>query len=99
MLIYHAGQCKALVMVQEHVTTPLASAPGAKILNRQKLAKHLSLSLRYIDELTKNGTLPFYKIGKSVRYDLSEVEATMRQRFHVQAKPRKQSNKGTQPAA
>lgn len=56
-----------------------------RLISRKDLAKHLRLSTRYIDELTKTGVLPFFKIGKSVRYDLTEVEAAMRERFYVQA--------------
>lgn len=75
---------------------PLTASPvtGRKI-TRHELAAHLGFSLRYIDELTHDGALPFYKIGKSVRYDLAEVEAALRERFHVQAKARKQNTKGT----
>lgn len=65
-----------------------SSVPAEK-KTRKQTAVHCGLSLRTIDELTRNGTLPFFKIGKAVRYDLNEVENTLRQRFHVQAKARK----------
>ncbi|WP_397385849.1 helix-turn-helix transcriptional regulator [Prosthecobacter sp.] len=65
-----------------------SSLPAEK-KTRKQTAIHCGLSLRTIDELTRNGTLPFFKIGKSVRYDLNEVDAVMRQRFHIQAKARK----------
>jgi len=42
--------------------------------------------LRYVDELTKRGKLPFFKIGKSIRYDLAEVETILRASFHIRAK-------------
>lgn len=71
-----------------------ASAPNAKI-TRHQLACYLGFSLRYVDELTRNRAVPFFKIGKSVRYDLVEVETALRERFHVQAKTRKQNTKGT----
>ena len=85
-------------MASPNITPPPASAPGAKI-TRHELAQHLRLSLRYVDELTRNGTLPFYKIGKSIRYELAEVETAMRERFHVQAKARKQPTSGTKAHA
>ena len=34
-------------------------------------------------DLTRSGVLGHYRIGKSIRYDLAEVEATLRARFHV----------------
>lgn len=73
---------------------PSSSLPHRKI-TRQELAAHTSLSLRYVDELVRNGVLPFYKIGKSIRFDIVETEAALRERFHVRAKPTKRVNKGT----
>lgn len=65
-----------------------SSLPAAK-KTRHEIAAHMALSLRYIDELTHNGILPYFKIGKSIRYDPAEVEAALRERFHVQAKAKK----------
>ena len=79
-------------------STTASSLPARKI-NRQELAAYYGLSLRYIDELTRNGLLPFFKIGKAVRYDLMEVEAALRERFHVQPKAKKSSANRTTPAA
>lgn len=55
-------------------------------ITRQQLAAHFGLSLRTVDALTAAGKLAHFKIGKAVRYDLAEVEAAMRARFHVRAK-------------
>jgi len=70
--------------------TTASSLPDRKI-TRHELAVHCGLSLRTIDELTRNGVLAHFKIGKSVRYSLAEVEAALRERFHVKAKARKVS--------
>ncbi len=80
--------------MDDHTTTPPPAAPK---LTRHQLAAHLALSLRYVDELTRHGKLPFFKIGKSIRYDLAEVEAALRERFHVRAKAR-HSNRVRTPA-
>lgn len=63
------------------------SLPSAKI-TRKQLAAHCCLSLRTIDELTRKGVFPIFKIGKSIRYELAEVEAVLRERFHVSANTR-----------
>lgn len=68
---------------------PIASDILAEAKTRHQVAAHYRLSLRTIDELTRNGVLPHFKIGKAVRYDLVEVEAAMRERFHVKAKAKK----------
>lgn len=79
-------------------THPTASSLPAGKITRKQLAAHCGLCVRSIDELTRSGVLGHYRIGKSVRYDLAEVEATLRQRFHVQptasATPRASSGSG-----
>lgn len=78
--------------------TTASSLPDRKI-TRHELAVHCGLSLRTIDELTRNGVLPVFKIGKAVRYELPEVEAALRERFHIQPKARKQASTGTRAQA
>ena len=67
----------------------LVTSHPAEKKTRKQIAAHCGLSLRTIDELTRNGALPFFKIGRAVRYDLHEVDIALRQRFHVrpQANP------------
>ena len=66
--------------------TTASSLPARKITRRQ-LAALYSLSVRCIAELTRSGVLGHYRIGKCVRYDLAEAEASLRAHFHVQATP------------
>jgi hypothetical protein len=65
-------------------THSLASSLPAGKITRKQLAAHCGLCVSRIDQLTRAGVLGHYRIGKSVRYDLAEVEATLRQLFHVQ---------------
>lgn len=69
--------------------TVAASSLQARKITRKEVAVHCGLSLRYIDELTRKGVLPYYKIGKSIRYDLAEIETALHERFHVRAKASK----------
>jgi len=64
-----------------------ASSPPAGKITRKQLAAHCGLCVSRIDQLTRAGVLGHYRIGKSVRYDLAEVEATLRERFHVRPSP------------
>lgn len=80
-------------MAPQDATSPAASSLPARKITRHDLAAQLSLSLRTVDELTRKGVVPFFKIGKSIRYDLVEVEAALRERYHVRAKVRKGSGK------
>ena len=64
------------------IHTTASSLPAGKI-TRKQVAAHYGLCVRIIDNLTRSGVLGHYRIGKSIRYDLAEVEATLRARFHV----------------
>ena len=75
--------------ISSPTTSINASSIPARKITRHELAVHCGLSLRTIDELTRNGVLPVFKIGKAVRYELAEVEAALRERFHIRAKARK----------
>ena len=79
--------------------THAASSLPAQKITRQAAAAHTSLSLRYLDQLTANGFIPYYKIGKSIRYDIGELDAALRERFHVQPKVRKPATTGTSAQA
>ncbi len=57
-------------------------------VTRHQLAALLSLSVRSVDQLAAKGEIPYFKIGKSVRFDPVEVEAHLRQTAHVNAQTR-----------
>lgn len=83
-----------------HATdTQAASVLPSRKITRHELATHQGISVRYVDELTRNGILPFYKIGRSVRYDLGECDAVMRERFYVRAKARHSASNGAHTQA
>jgi excisionase family DNA binding protein len=47
-------------------------------VGRAEIAKILRISPRYVSKLTRNKMLPYYKLGKSVRFRVSEVIDHMR---------------------
>lgn len=62
----------------------------SSLLTRKQIAPRCGLSLRTLDELLAQGMLPHFRFGKkAIRFDLAEVEAALRERFHVNAKARK----------
>jgi len=70
-------------MNQSSPSNTTASSLLAGKITRKQVAAYCGLCVRTIDELTRTGVLGHFKIGKSIRYDLAEVEATLRERFHV----------------
>jgi hypothetical protein len=67
-------------------------APGW--MTEQQLAEHLQISVRHLINLRKAG-LPFIQLGSSVRYDLGEVEAFIRNKrrlsSHIERRQRRKA--------
>lgn len=44
-----------------------------KLITKEKLTEVLNLSIGKIDKMMKYNQIPFYKLGRSVRFDIDEV--------------------------
>lgn len=49
-------------------------------IDKKTLSDFVGVSIRYIDLLMSRDGLPYYKIGRSVRFKVSEVVAWLQQR-------------------
>ena len=54
-----------------------------ELLKKWQLAKKLNLSQRTIENFMHRGWLPYVRIGRSVRFDLADVLATLKARGQV----------------
>ena len=45
-----------------------------EFITKEKLTEILNLSIGKIDNMMKQKQIPFYKVGKSVRFDVDEVK-------------------------
>jgi predicted DNA-binding transcriptional regulator AlpA len=79
---------------QHQMQAPSSTRVESGYLTRAEAVAHTRLSQRFLDTLTKNGTLPHFRIGKSIRYIPSEIDQALRDRFHVRAKVRR-ADQGT----
>jgi excisionase family DNA binding protein len=70
------------IMIAEKSETSLSSRDIARVRDEQKLqalltkrdiARELQLGPRTIDEWMRKGRIPFFKIGKTVRFRLADV--------------------------
>ena len=57
--------------------------PRGELLKKGQLAKNLNLSQRTIENFMRRGWIPYVKIGKSVRFCLADVLATLKVRGQV----------------
>lgn len=48
-------------------------AENWRLCDRKEIAKRLGISVKHLQNLTQQGTIPYYRLGRSVRYDPSEV--------------------------
>ena len=46
-------------------------------ITRPEVARRLNKKVRTVDNWTKRGILPYYKIGRSVSFKWSEIEAAL----------------------
>ena len=61
------------------------SPPEAKLINRPQMANAASVSCRTLDEWRASGVIPYFKIGKIIRFDLDSVMAVLRERYEVRS--------------
>ena len=68
---------------------PLAtSEPIELFINKLEVGRRTGMRPRTIDAWMKRGLLPYYKLGRSVRFKWSEVEAHLARTFLVARKGR-----------
>jgi excisionase family DNA binding protein len=66
---------------------PVADSPAARtaepFINKEELARRLGKTLRTVDNWMSKGLLPYFKIGRSVAFKWSDVEAHLAQTCRV----------------
>jgi predicted DNA-binding transcriptional regulator AlpA len=53
------------------------SVPVEEFINKAEVARRLKKTVRCIDNWMSRGFLPYYKIGRSVSFKWSEIEAAL----------------------
>ena len=62
--------------------SPVARA-AEPFINKEEVAARLGKTLRTVDNWMQRGLLPYYKIGRSVAFKWSDVEAHLAQTCRV----------------
>jgi excisionase family DNA binding protein len=55
---------------------------------KPEVARRLKKTIRTVDNWMKRGVLPYYKLGRTVAFRWSEIEAHMKLNFRVCSQPR-----------
>ena len=55
-------------------------APRRELLKKQQLAEALNISTRSIENYMRRGWIPFVRVGRCVRFCLSDVLETLKSR-------------------
>ncbi len=68
-----------MMTMQTNQTVPTStnSVPVEEFINKAEVARRLKKQIRTIDNWMKRGILPYYKIGRSVAFKWSEIEAAL----------------------
>ena len=61
----------------------IIETPRGELLKKAQLAEELNISTRSVENFMRRGWIPYLKIGKSVRYCLADVLATLKSRGQV----------------
>lgn len=61
-------------------------ADAAPLVCKQELARVLSVSTPTVDRLTRDGVIPFVRVGDSRRYDVAAVRAALEARTAAEPK-------------
>ena len=67
--------------MNEHTKEGPAVPEG--FINKAEVAKRLNKKLRTVDNWMKRGLLPYFKIGRSVTFKWSDVEAHLAQNCRI----------------
>lgn len=59
------------------------AVPPEGFIGKAEIAQRLNKTLRTVDNWMQRGILPYYKIGRSVEFKWSEVEAHLAQTCRV----------------
>ncbi len=65
------------------LTSAAANNSIEPFINKREVAKRLGNTTRTVDNMMRRGLLPYYKIGRSVAFKWSEVEAHLAQTCRV----------------
>jgi excisionase family DNA binding protein len=71
-------------MANEIVGLPTAEARGLEgYINKHECARLLGRTVRTVDTLMAKGLIPYYKLGRTVAFKWSEVDAHFQQNHRV----------------
>ncbi len=59
-------------------------SPGSKLITKTELAVYAHCTPRSIDNWMKRGYLPYFKIGRTVRFKIADVDSYLRAHHCVQ---------------
>ena len=72
------------VRVAEAVREALSQTkPGRRLLTVAEAAEYLTVSRRYLANLTAAGDIPAVRMGRAVRYDVADLDAWIEQHKNV----------------
>lgn len=60
-----------------------ANSPVEPFIKKRDVAKRLGKTVRTVDNWMQRGILPYYKIGRSIEFKWSEIEAHLAQTCRV----------------
>ena len=63
--------------------TGQSPAPPEGFIDKHEVARRLNKTVRTVDNWMKRGILPFYKLGRTVAFRWTDIEAHMQANYRV----------------
>jgi hypothetical protein len=92
----HSAETKRLVESVVGIATTIAEIINARVratavvtepwVKKADVAAHFNLSKRSVDNWMKRGLLPYIRVGRNVRFRLSEAEGTINRLIKVKGR-------------
>ena len=71
------------MQTNQMVPAATSGVPVEEFINKAEVARRLKKQVRTVDNWMKRGILPYYKIGRSVAFKWSEVDAHIKAHYRV----------------
>ena len=66
---------------------PTSLNAGQQFMNKRQVARMFGATERTVESYMRRGILPFYRLGRTVRFDLGDIRSHLAQNFKVVGGP------------
>lgn len=73
--------------MNDEKTDSISPGTGQQFMNKRQVARMFGATERTIESYMRRGILPFYRLGRTVRFHLDDIRNHLAENFKVVGKP------------